>query len=499
MRLALLGYHHETNTFATGQTEYAHFERGGILRGAEVVRQHAGATSTVAGFLEAGRLTGEEVVPLLYFITPPSGLITRDAYQRITAELLEALEAQGPWDGVLLALHGAAVAVGYPDADGHVAARVRALVGPGVPIGLALDLHANVSAQLVEAATVTIFYRTNPHLDARERARECGELVVRTVRGEIRPVQALETPPLVVNILKQFTGAEPLRSLMNDVEALLERPGMLSASVGLGYPYADVPQMGMSFLTVHDGDSRAAREAARWLARRAWFQRADYVGEAPGPDEAVRAALAAPRSPVVLMDVGDNIGGGSPGDSTVLLEAARRQGARGYLQTLCDPAAVAACAGAGVGATVALSVGARIDDRHGRPMAVTGRVRLLSDGQFEDPRPTHGGWRYFDAGTTAVLETDDGYTLVLTTERLGNTSIEQMYSLGIRPEGYRIVVAKGVISPRPAYEPIAAQMILVNTPGVTSADLSTFHYEWRRRPLYPFEPETAYEPISREE
>jgi microcystin degradation protein MlrC len=299
-------------------------------------------------------------------------------------------------------------------------------------------------------------------------------------------------PPLVIDILKQFTGEEPMRGLVADVEQVLARPGMLSASVAEGYPYADVAEMGMSFLAVHDGEAAAAREAAQWLARRAWEQRAAFVGEAPSPAAALRAAMAAPRGPVVLMDVGDNIGGGSPGDSTVLLEEAQRLGVRRFLQTLCDPAAVSACVAAGLGATLDLHVGAHTDERHGRPVAVSGTVRVISDGRFEEPTPTHGGYRFFDGGTTVVLETTDQHTLVLTSRLVGNTSIQQMYALGIRPETFQVVVAKGVVSPRPAYAPIAAEIVLVDTPGVTTADLRRFDYRRRRRPLYPFEPDATY-------
>ena len=145
------------------------------------------------------------------------------------------------------------------------------------------------------------------------------------------------------------------------------------------------------------------------------------------------------------------------------------------------------CVEAGVGGEVSIEVGAKTDDLHGKPVAVTGRVTRLSDGKYEDTRPTHGGYRFFDGGTTAVLETSDDHTLVLTSKRDGNTSREQMYSVGIWPERYRVVVAKGVVSPRPAYQPIASRIILVNTPGVTTADMSTFTYHRRRKPLYPFE------------
>jgi len=492
MRLAALGIAHETNTFARGATDYAAFEQSGILRGEDIVRDYAESHATMAGFLEARARLGVEVVPLLFTFTNPTSTITPDAFERLCGEMLQLLRDRGPWDGVLLAQHGAAVSENYPDMDGEVAARVRALVGPDVPIGMAPDMHANLSQKMIDNTTVTVVYRTNPHLDPRPRALECAELIVRTIKGEIRPVQALEMPPVVINIVKQFTGEEPMRSLVADVEEVIQRPGMVSASVAEGYPYADVAEMGMAFLAISDGDAGAARDAARWMARRAWDMREQFVADTPSPESALRAAMAEPKGPIVLMDVGDNIGGGSPADSTILLEAAQRLGVRSYLQTLRDPEAVSACIAAGVGATVSLQVGAKTDDRHGRPLQVSGVVRRISDGKFEEPTPTHGGFRFFNGGPTVVLETEDDHTLVLTTRLIGNTSLQQMYSVGVRPESKHVVVAKGVVSPRPAYAPIAAQVVLVNTPGVTTSDLLTFTYTRRRRPLYPFEADATY-------
>ena len=493
MRLALLGFYHETNTFAITPTTYELFARDCLLRGEEIARQHAEAQSSLTGFLDADKEPDVEVVPLFFTTTGPSGLIPRDVFEWISDELLTPLRKQGPWDGILLVLHGAAVAEGFPDADGEMAARVRAAVGPGVPIGVAMDLHGNNTQRLIDNTDAAVFYRANPHIDARERARECAAIVIRAARGEIRPVQAMETPPLVINITKQHTGSEPLLSLMAECEALIAEPGILSASLVQGYPYADVPEMGMSFIVVADGDEALAREKARWLARRSWARRDEFLLAGPGPEEALRRAMEAPRGPIVLMDTGDNIGAGSAADSTILLATARRLGARRYLQTLYDPEAVGACIEEGVGRTITLAVGGKTDGLHGEPVTVTGRVRAIAEGVYEETRPTHGGWRFFDDGIRAILETTDGHTLVLTSHRTGNTSIAQMYSLGIRPEEYQIVVAKGVQSPRPAYEPIAAEIILVNTPGAAAADLDTFTYQHRRRPLYPFEPDATYE------
>jgi microcystin degradation protein MlrC len=192
------------------------------------------------------------------------------------------------------------------------------------------------------------------------------------------------------------------------------------------------------------------------------------------------------------MDVGDNVGGGGPGDSTVLLSEAQRLGIRNLLMVLCDPEAVGACVAAGPGAPVTVAVGGKTDRRHGDPVIVSGRVRVLADGRFEDTTPTHGGDRYFDAGTTAVVETPDEHTVVLTSRRIAPTSLEQLYSLGVRPERKQIVVAKGIAAPRAAYGRIAAQVLLVDTPGVTSPNGAALVYRHRRRPLFPFEQDATY-------
>jgi microcystin degradation protein MlrC len=489
MRLAALGLAHETNTFSRVPADLMKFD---VIRGDGLRQKHGTATTVLAGYFAASERLGFEIVPLIFAVAGPIGTITKDCFDTLVGEMLAQLEEHGPWDGVLLAQHGAAVSEEYPDADGEIARRVRALVGPGVPIGVTPDMHANISQQLVDNCTITVVYATNPHLDAKERAEQCAELIVQTVKGEIRPVQALEMPPLVVNIVKQFTGEEPMKSIVAGIGEVMARPGMLSASVAEGYPYADVHEMGMAFIAIHDGDAAAAQDAARFLADRAWSHRVELQGDVLSVTDALQFAHAAPEGPIVLMDVGDNIGGGSSADSTYLLAEAQRLGIPGLLLTLFDPESVQNCVVAGIGTTITLNVGGKTDDLHGAPVTVTGRVRTLFDGPYEDPLPTHGGWRFFDQGLTAVLETTDQHTILLTSRRVGNTSLEQHYSVGVNPARHKIVVAKGVVSPRPAYSRIAKEILLVNTPGVTTGDLSFFTYHRRRQPLYPFEADTTY-------
>ena len=495
MRIAALGMLHETNTFQSVPTTYESFERVEMLRGDEIAVRHRTAGSTLAGYFEGAERFGFDLVPLFFTTTGPAGWITKDAFDRITGEMVGLLREHGPWDGVLLYQGGAAASEEFPDMDGEAARRVREAVGQDVPVVMTLDLHSNITRKMIDNVTATVVFRTNPHLDPKERGVEAADILTRTVRGEIRPVQWLEQVPMVVNIVKQTTSLEPMLSVMNDVRAVIERPGILSASCGQSYPYADVEEMGVSFVVVADRDRDGARDAARWLARRTWNNRHLFVNDSPSPTESLTRATNAPEGegPTVIMDVGDNIGGGSSADSTFLLAEARRLGVQSFLMSLFDPEAVQQCIAAGPGADVTIKVGAKTDSMHGEPVEVTGHVRAISDGRFEETGPIHGGFRFFDYGPTVALDTTDGHTLVLHA-RLGwgNMSREQMYSIGIFPERYRVVVAKGVVSPRAAYEPIAREIIMANTPGLTTADLSTFDYRHRRRPLYPFENDARY-------
>ena len=353
-------------------------------------------------------------------------------------------------------------------------------------------MHGNVSRQMIENADITTVDQTNPHIDTKEQAILCTKLVLDMVRGKIRPTTALETPPLLVNILNQGTSDNPMSDLIRMADEQRKRPGVLSVSVVEGYPYADVEEMGMSFIAVTDNDHALAKEIAKTLSDAAWSMRAALNTGGTPVDEALIRARAANVNPVVLFDVGDNVVVGSPADSTLILHAARRLGVPGVLQTLCDAEGVEACQAAGIGKRVDLQVGGKIDGRHGKPFPIKGVVTALSDGRYEETGPVHGGFRFFNIGPSAAIKTDDGWSIVLTTHGTGSSSLQLFRSLGIEPKDQKAIIAKGVHSPRPAIEPIAREMIWMATPGVTTADLTTFTYKNRRVPIYPLEKEPGW-------
>ncbi len=492
MRIGIGGFLHESNTFLGVPTEYENFRAASHSHGQDLIDRWSGGHHELSGMLDALMAHKVEIVPLLATFAVPSGTITPAAFKKIADELLEDLKNSLPLDGLLLALHGATVSADFPDADGEMLRRVRALVGPDLPIVTTLDLHANVSPQMIELASVTVAYRSNPHLDQHARGREAAELLIRTVNGEVHPVQALEMPPMLIQISKQHTAAGPAKLLYDDLHHVMSWPGILTASVTMGFYYADVAEMGAAFFATADGDSALATRAARYMAERAWQNRHALTGSLPSPAQSVEAALASPAAPIVLMDVGDNVGAGSPGDSTILFAEVIRQGGRKAIVILYDPDSVQQCLAKGPGGQVTLLVGAKTDRLHGEAVAVTGIVRTLSDGKYVELQVRHGAWGACDQGITAVVETPEEHLIVLTSRRMAPMSLEQLLSLGVKPERSKIIIVKGVVAPRAAYEPIAAQIVLVDSAGVTSDNPRHFEYHKRRKPLFPLEVDTSY-------
>ena len=259
-----MGISHESNSFSPTPATLEQFERAGILEGQAITDEYATSQAILGGYLALpAEAEGIEIVPLVFSRITPMGHITAEAFETLVSRMLASLEDSGPWYAVLLALHGAAVSEQFHDADGEFTRRVRELVGPGVPIGVTLDMHANLSQQLVENTDIVTVYQTNPHVDAHKQAFRAAQLIAKTVRGDIHPTSALEMPPLAINILRQGTDDAPMRRLLDFADVQAQRPGVLSVSVVEGFPYADVEEMGMSFLAITDDDPALASGALR--------------------------------------------------------------------------------------------------------------------------------------------------------------------------------------------------------------------------------------------
>lgn len=486
MRIAVGGIMHESNTFAPIPTDRRRFEEGSLTRGDGLLPVWRDAHHEMGGFIAGADRFGYDLVPTAMAWATPAGPVDDAVIDEVVGEIVDGCR-RAPVDGLLLALHGAMVSRRHPDADGEVLRALRAALGWGLPIVATLDYHANVSPAMAEHADALVGYRTYPHIDQRERGLEAAGLMARAVLGEIRPVVALARPPMILNLLGQETGREPIRSLMARAREAERRPGLLSVSLMAGFPYADVPDMGPAVIAVADADPAAAQAVADELAGLMWEARRDLFVACPGPEEAVRLAMASDRRPVVLVDLGDNVGGGSAGDGTVLLAELLRRGARGAVVVLHDPDGARAAHRAGPGGHFEQAVGGRVDRSHGDPIPVRGVVRSLHDGAWVEDHPRHGGRRLNDQGPTAVIEVEGPNLLVLNSLRTPPFSLGQLTSLGIDPAAQSILVVKSAVAYKAAYAPIAGRVIEVDTPGLTAIDPARFPFRQIRRPMFPLD------------
>ncbi len=494
IRIALLGLFHESNTFAVHPTEFEDFQRYEWLEHADFANAKRGSHNEAGGMLEVLEAEAEvEVVPLLYAAALPAGHIAANAEQRLGAAAEEAINRAGPLDGVLALPHGAAVGETQRDFDGVWLERLRGWVGSDVPIVATLDPHANVSARMVRAVDALLAYRTNPHVDQRQVGREAAELLLQILRGEIEPDMSFISPPLMINIERQLTAATPAADWLRRGKELRDETGVLSTSLILGYPYADVAEMGCGALVITDRRVRPAAPLATAWAKEIWSHREQTIPTLLSIEEALRR-LAECRGTVGLLDMGDNIGGGSYGDQTALARAIAEAGDGPFFVNLADAAAYAAAAAAGVGASVDLRVGGRHEpERCGQPMRIRGRVETLSDGQWVDDKPRHGGRVNYDVGLMAVVRLDDGSAVQISEHAIFPVSPGQMTHVGLDPKSFRVLVLKGVHAPVGGFADVVDRFVRVDSPGPTSASVGDRIYRHRRRPMFPFEKDADWE------
>jgi len=497
MRLLAAMFKHETNTFSPVPTPLERFfgYRPGVLAGQAAIAAHEGTGSGLAGFLAVAREAGAAIEVAVAGEANPSGLVEDDAFERIAGAIVAAA-AGGGWDGILLDLHGAMVTRSHEDGEGELLRRLRA-VAPHVPIGVVLDMHANVYPEMVRAATVVTGYHTYPHVDVRAAGERAARVLVRIIRGEVRPVMVWGNRPMLPHVMRQGTHAEPNRSLQAECIARESAASVLACSVFVGFPHADIREAGLSAVVCTDGDSAAAEMIRDTLLEQAWQARERFVYRSePLAESVARArvlgeAAAAGSGPVVLLDHCDNVASGGTMDTTAVLAEVLRQGLRdAVFYAIHDPASVRAAIAAGVGATVTLAVGGRSPmpaiGAPAQPLEVTGRVRRITDGEYRLRGPMGAGAEV-NNGPTVVLEVA-GVMLVLMSLYQEPFDLECFHSIGIDPARCRYVVIKSRVHWRAGLGGLAREVVECAGVGVTTSDYGLLAFERVRRPIFPLDP-----------
>lgn len=486
MRIALGGVIHETNTFCAGLTPASDFRQ---LAGDEITDFHTGVRTYQGGAIEAAGRHGYDLVPIFVANATPSATIAREAYESLRDRLLDGIRDEGPFDAICLTLHGAGVAEGYDDIEGDIVKRTRELVGADMPIVVTLDLHGNMTEEMVRHADLCLPCHYYPHIDMYERGQEAIDSLARMAAGEIKPTSHLTILPMV--IATTTSNLPPISEINELCFAKEQEDGVLDCAMNHGFAPADIPQVGITILATTNDDPDRAREVADEIAGIIWSRRDEFPHTLRTAEEAIEAALATDGQPVILNEASDNPGGGGPGDGTHLLRAMLDAGLENATFGHIWDADVAEQAHeARPGATIQIKLGGKTEELHGEPLEVTAYVKGISDGQFIQQSPMGQGSR-INLGKMARLEID-GIDVLVSSRRAQTLDPEVFLLHGIDVMRYKIVAIKSSAHFRAGFEPIAHAIIQADTPGLNSVDLSAFTYHRINRPVWPLDPDTTW-------
>src|SRR6516225_3525225 len=489
MRLLIGMMKHETNTFSPVPTPLARF---GPLYGEAAIRAYRGTGTGLGAYLDLAERERAEIVLPIAAGASPSAPVEDAAYAHITDTIAEAV-ARGGFDGIMLDLHGAMVTESLEDGEGQFLKRLRA-IDARTPIEVSLVMHANLYDEIIANATVVTGYRTYPHIDTYETAKLAGEILLRAIRGEVKPVMAWGNEPMLPHVMSQGSDDHPNKQLQHRCAAM-GAEGALAASLFTGFPHADITNAGLSAVVVTDGDPKLAEELRDELLGRAWVEREAFVYKIEPLQQSVARAKAMPPSPpgqgpIVLLDHYDNCASGGTMDTTAVLAEILRQGLEDVAAfAIYDPAAVQQAIAAGIGAEVTLSIGGKIAmpaiPAESPPLMVTGTVKTISNGRYKNRGPMARGVA-MDMGPAVVLDSGTA-EIVLISRHVEPSDLNCVSSLGIDPLQKRYVMLKSRIHWRAGLGAMAKAVVECAGVGVCTSDYGQLNFNKVRRPIYPLD------------
>jgi microcystin degradation protein MlrC len=484
---------HETNTFSILPTTLPSYKSRRYYQGDEIKKAMAGTHSEMGAHIDAAKRYGWNLVQPISAHATPAGKTTAEAWAVLSNAVIEAC-GQGPFDGLLLALHGAMVTEDQDDAEGDLLRRLRARIGPEVPIAMTLDLHGNVTDTMARLANIIIAYRTYPHVDIYERAMEAADLLQRTMNGEIHPYSLMRRGPLLEGCdYGRTTPGGPMSRLIQKADQMKETDRrVLAISLCAGFPWADIPEVGPSVTVTGDGQYPEFQAIAEELMKEVWKTRREKTVKEVSLEEAMAEARnggAGEGKPLLLADYSDNPGSGGYGDGITLLRAMiEAKLSNAVFACVADPEAVQGCIAAGTGREVTVALGAKIDPQtYGPSLVIRGVVEKVSDGVFTCQGPMTKGVQ-FSLGTTAVLRSG-GVRVLVTASNMQVYDLQVFLTQGIDPRTCTVVAVKSWHHFRASFEPLSRKVMLVDSGGLASMDLKRFTFRKVRRPIWPLDDE----------
>jgi microcystin degradation protein MlrC len=455
-----------------------------------MVPRFTGTRNEVGGYIDAVKKYGWQPVWAGAANATPSGKLTKETWEHIRDMIVGAAKKAGKLDAICLSLHGAAVTETEDDAEGALLEALRGVVGPDMPIAATLDLHANATAKMAKHANALVSYRTYPHIDGYERAVQAAALVQEALEGKKKP-KCLLVQPAMLEGADHGRTTQPglMRDLLAKADAFEKEPGINVVSVQAGFTWADIPYTGPSVAVSFEPAAEArAKAVAAAMLDEIWKRRDESSSDYRPISDAVAAAKAGvgKQGPLVVADGTDNPGGGGYNDTTPLLQALIDAKVENVaFGTIFDPGTVQQAIKAGVGATIDIVLGGHTDPSMGGPVKTKAIVKMLSDGSFKNDGPMNAGVET-SMGPTAVLRIG-GIDVVTISNRIQTIDLQVFLSQGIDPRTKSVVVVKSVQHFRAAYAPIAREIVLVDSGGICSPDITRLKFTKLRRPIWPLD------------
>jgi microcystin degradation protein MlrC len=493
MRIAIAEIGQETSTFSPVYTTVDTFRQYGLYEGADILSHRKVGDGTVAGFFRAVAEEGIDLdpVPIISAWAGASGPLTAETLQFFQDKIVAGLKAAGPIDGFFFSQHGAAEALNDPDVEGALLVAARSVLGPDVPIVCPLDHHGSITHRMIANLDGLVGHRTQPH-QPHDTGYWAAKQLFAIIRGDLRPTLAWQRIPLITHQEQFLTARGPMKVWFDRARAYEQEPGVVAVSPFPMQPWLDVPEGGWTVVVVTNNDMARAEAIANEMAAMAWEMRDQFwvYGSIPAA-EAVRRAVAAPAGLVILSDTGDSVFGGAPGDSTVILaELIRQQVPQTALVPMVDAAAAYQAHAAGVGSTVELVLGGKLDTLFGHPLPITAQVLALGDGLIEMDII---GRNSFDMGKRALLGIGEVRVVVSEHVGVGGNHPVVYRSFGIEPAQAKMAVLK-TASNFQFYADMTREIIRVDTPGPTLSHLERLPWQKLPRPTYPLDPLPAWQP-----
>src|SRR5579883_537097 len=493
-RVLLAQFMHETNTFSKLKTTLDDYRKRFLVEGEAIVPKFKGTKNEMGGYIDAAAKYGWQPVYAVAANATPSGTLTKETWETIRDIILNTARKAGKLDRVCLSLHGAMVSETEDDAEGALLEALRGIVGPDVPIVTTLDLHANATLRMARHANALVSYRTYPHIDGYERSVQAAALVQAAMEGKKKP-RCLLVQPAMLEGADHGRTTQPgqMRDMLAKADKFEQEPGINVVSIQAGFTWSDIPYTGPSVAVSYEPAAEArAKAIARELVDDIWRRKDEMKsGYRPIADGIAAARQGAEKKgPLVIADGTDNPGGGGYNDTTPVLQALldAKIGNVAF-GTICDPGTVQQAMKAGVGAEIDVELGGHTDESMGKPVKARAVVRMLSDGVFRNDGPMNAGVET-QMGPTAVLRlggANGGIDVVTISNRIQTIDLQVFLSQGIDPATKDVVVVKSVQHFRAAYGPIAREVIVVDSGGICSPDLSRRHFKKLRRPIWPLD------------